>query len=77
MSSIFVRLKYMDEPVKKKVGRPRKIKEHSRMHTVSIRLTEAELKQVNETVRRCGIKDKSELLRKCLLFCAQHDIRLT
>lgn len=67
----------MDEQIKKKAGRPRKIKEHSRLHTVSVRLTEDELKQVNEAVSRSGLKNKSELARKSLIYCSQHDIRLT
>ncbi len=67
----------MANDILKKPGRPKKLKEHSRSFTVSVRLTQEELRIVNEAVIRCKLRGKSDFARKSLLYCAQHDIRLT
>jgi len=61
----------------RKVGRPSKPQEQVRNPGISIRLTQDEVKLINEAATRCGIRLKSEFARKALLYVATNDIRLT
>ena len=61
---------------KKKLGRPKKLQEFARSPGVSVRLSKVEKDAINAAIKRSGLKS-SEWLRKSLIYCAQHDIRIT
>jgi len=60
-----------------KVGRPKTPKYRARAPGISVRLTPEEAKVIGDAVAKCGIKNKSDWARKCLLYVVSNGICIT
>jgi hypothetical protein len=60
-----------------KAGRPKTPDEQKRDPGISVRLTLAEAKVINDAVTASGLKRRTEWARKSLLYVAQTGIRIT
>ena len=60
----------------RKAGRPRVPKHKAKVPGVSVRLTLAERKIIDDAVKRSGLT-QTEFCKKSLLFIAQRDICIT